>query len=93
MARDFRRGAGGHRETARAGARAGEPRISLYAEVTERIIAELEAGRFPWVQPWDTSAAVPGLPRNAVSGRAYSGINVLLLWGAVISTAINTKAG
>ncbi len=30
-------------------------RESLYAEVTSRIIAELEAGRLPWVQPWDAS--------------------------------------
>ena len=29
-----------------------EPRSSLYDDVTNRIIAELEAGRFPWVQPW-----------------------------------------
>lgn len=65
--------------------RGDAPRVSLYEEVTARIIAELEAGRFPWVQPWDSAAAAPGLPRNAVSGRAYSGINVLLLWGEVIA--------
>ena len=61
----------------------GRPRLSLYDEVTAKIIAQLEAGCFPWAQPWNTSAAVPGLPRNAVSGRAYSGVNVLILWGAV----------
>lgn len=61
-----------------------EPRASLYDEVTAKIIAQLEAGIFPWVQPWRAAAAVPGLPRNAVSGRPYSGINVLILWGAVI---------
>jgi antirestriction protein ArdC len=61
-----------------------QPRVSLYAEVTARIIAELEAGRFPWVQPWSSSTAAPGLPCNAVTGRRYSGINILLLWGAVI---------
>ncbi|PHR19456.1 MAG: antirestriction protein ArdC [Sphingopyxis sp.] len=60
-------------------------RGSLYAKVTDQIIAELEAGRFPWVQLWDASAACAGLPRNAVSGRSYSGINILILWGAVIS--------
>jgi antirestriction protein ArdC len=27
---------------------------------------------------------VTGLPRNAISGRHYSGINILILWGAVI---------
>ena len=59
----------------------GAGRASLYDEVTARIAAELEAGRFPWVQPWDSAAAAPGLPRNAASNRAYSGINVLILWG------------
>lgn len=70
-------------------------RTNLYDEVTARIIGELEAGRFPWVQPWGTagapgcpngdgSAASPGLPRNALTGRRYSGVNVLILWGAVI---------
>ena len=57
----------------------------LYETVTQRIIAEMEAGRVPWVQPWGVAGAVnPGLPRNALTGRAYSGVNVLILWGAVI---------
>jgi antirestriction protein ArdC len=61
-------------------------RATLYSEITDRIIAELEAGRLPWVQPWGTDQArtAVGLPRNAGSGRPYSGINVLILWGAVI---------
>jgi antirestriction protein ArdC len=60
-------------------------RADLYQEVTSRIIAELEAGRFPWVQPWKAGGAVaPGMPRNALTGRAYSGINVLILWATVI---------
>jgi len=64
-----------------------EARASLYDEVTRRIIAELEAGRFPWVQPWGCvggNGLAPGLPRNALTGRTYSGVNVLILWGAVI---------
>ena len=66
-------------------ARGGDTlRASLYDEVTAKIIAQLEAGLFPWAQPWNSAAAVPGLPRNAVSGRPYSGVNVLILWGAVI---------
>ena len=32
--------------------RAGNDRASLYTEITDKIIAELEAGRIPWVQPW-----------------------------------------
>ena len=65
----------------------GAPRLSLYEEVTAKIVTQLEAGIFPWAQPWSSAAAVPGLPRNAISGRPYSGINVLVLWGAVISGA------
>jgi antirestriction protein ArdC len=53
----------------------------LYAEVSARIVAELEAGAAPWIKPW---AATPGanVPCNAVSNRPYSGSNVVLLWMA-----------
>jgi antirestriction protein ArdC len=65
------------------GAAAG-PRASLYEEVTARILGELEAGRVPWVQPWGSAALTPSLPRNARTARPYSGINILILWGAVL---------
>jgi antirestriction protein ArdC len=58
-------------------------RASLYQEITDRIIAELEAGRAPWVQPWAASNAPLAMPKNAATGRTYSGVNVLILWGAV----------
>jgi len=66
--------------------RSGSDRTNLYDEITGKIIAELEAGQFPWVQPWGSSTAQAplGLPKNASTGRAYSGINILILWGAVI---------
>lgn len=69
-----------------ARARAGESRANLYDEITNKIIAELEAGRVPWVQPWGTAAAKAPLamPKNAATSRQYSGVNVLILWGAVI---------
>lgn len=68
--------------------RAARDRTSLYADITSAIIAQLEAGAVPWVQPWDSAAAAPfGMPRNAATGRAYSGINILILWNAV------TKSG
>jgi antirestriction protein ArdC len=40
----------------------------------------------PWVQPWGTAAAKRplALPKSAASGRQYSGINILVLWGAAI---------
>jgi antirestriction protein ArdC len=78
-------------KAARCAVRGNEPRASLYEEVTAKIIAQLEAGVFPWVQPWSASAAGIGLPRNAVSGRPYSGINVLILWSAVIEGGYDSQ--
>ncbi|TIT03441.1 zincin-like metallopeptidase domain-containing protein [Mesorhizobium sp.] len=64
--------------------RSGRTGASLYQEITDRIIAELERGTVPWVKPWGRAKADLGLPSNAATGRAYSGINILILWGAVI---------
>lgn len=66
-------------------------RGDLYSEITNRIIADLEAGIVPWVQPWAASAAPPGMPRNAATGRPYSGINVLLLWISVIDGGFSSQ--
>jgi antirestriction protein ArdC len=76
-----------------AHARTGQDRASLYQEITDKIIAELEAGRVPWVQPWGTAAAKAPLdmPKNAATQRHYSGINVLILWGAVIEHGFSTQ--
>jgi antirestriction protein ArdC len=62
--------------------RTGQDRAGLYSEITDKIIAELEAGRVPWVQPWGTAAAKAPLamPKNATTQRRYPGVNVLILW-------------
>lgn len=75
-------------------ARTGKDRASLYEEITTRIIAELEAGRLPWVQPWGSSGvrAPLAMPKNAATGRRYSGINVLILWGAVVKHGFSTQS-
>jgi antirestriction protein ArdC len=77
-----------------ATARPRVDRASLYQEITNKIIAELEAGRIPWVQPWGTAAAKAPLamPQNASSRRRYSGINVLILWGAVIERGFSGQS-
>lgn len=49
----------------------------LYAEVTNRIVAALEAGVTPWIRPW--SVDYDPSPINAVSRRSYRGINLVLL--------------
>jgi hypothetical protein len=66
-------------------------RSSLYEEITKKIIAELEAGRVPWVQPWNAAPAPLGMPTNASTGRAYSGINVLILWIACLEHGFTTQ--
>jgi antirestriction protein ArdC len=66
-------------------ARAGEERTSLYQEITDKILADLEAGRVPWVQPWGTVAAKASLamPKNAAT--------VLILWDAVIKRGFSIQ--
>jgi len=49
---------------------------TIYQEITDSIIAELEKGATPWVKPWN---APQSADKNVVSGKAYRGINRLLL--------------
>ena len=53
----------------------------LYAEVSTRIVAELERGAAPWIKPWSATAGM-NTPCNALTNRPYSGSNVVLLWMA-----------
>jgi antirestriction protein ArdC len=52
---------------------------NLHQEITDRIVARLRDGVCPWRQPW-SGKGHGTMPRNAVTSRAYSGVNVLLLW-------------
>lgn len=51
-------------------------KADVYQIVTERLIATLESGTAPWRKPWSRSG---GIPRNAITGRPYHGINAFLL--------------
>ena len=54
---------------------------NIYQEITDKIVAQLEAGAEKFEQPWaNLSKGV--LPRNIASGKAYRGVNVLSLWTA-----------
>lgn len=53
-------------------------KFDVYQEVTDTILAEIEAGTPPWRQPW-SGGAVAALPQKW-NGENYSGINVILLW-------------
>lgn len=54
----------------------GKSTRDIAQEVTDRIVATLESGSIPWKKPWAEAAG--GLPTSA-HGRAYRGINLLLL--------------
>jgi len=53
-------------------------RTDLYAEITNKVIAMLEAGVVPWRSPILGQSAI-GSPKNLLSGKPYRGINVFLL--------------
>jgi len=65
-------------ECTRAGARR-----DIAAEITAKILVELEAGVMPWRKPWDGARTGVVLPRR-VTGETYRGVNVVLLWSAAI---------
>lgn len=48
-------------------------------KIIETIVFELEKGVIPWRKQFEVSRSRSGLPYNAVSGRAYSGFNVMCL--------------
>lgn len=52
-----------------------------YQEATDKIIAAIEAGTAPWQRPWELIKG-GSLPCNGKTGKAYQGINTLLLMSA-----------
>jgi len=57
----------------------------IYQKVTDKIIADLEQGELTWLKPWSAANTegriIKPLRHN---GMPYSGINVLMLWGAAM---------
>ena len=58
------------------------PKADVYTRVTDKIVAALEAGVRPWMQPWSVEHAAGRISRPLrANGKPYQGVNVLLLWG------------
>lgn len=55
-------------------------KTDVYQTVTNSIIESLERGVKPWVCPWKRNGAVSGIPSNFSTGKAYTGMNIMLLW-------------
>jgi len=57
----------------------------IYTTVTNRIIEQLEEGTRPWLKPWNTSHLEGRITMpTRQNGENYNGLNILLLWDAVI---------
>lgn len=60
------------------------PERDLYQLVTDRIVTAIENGVPPWKRPWRSARNGAGepemMPVNALTGKPYTGVNVLLLW-------------
>jgi antirestriction protein ArdC len=53
--------------------------------ITADLIALLKKGTKPWQKPWSSDPNCTGLPRSISTGKAYSGINVLVLQASALA--------
>lgn len=66
--------------------KASRPRVDIYARITDRIVADLEQGVRPWVQPWSTRNTAGRITRPLRhNGTPYQGINIILLWSEALA--------
>lgn len=57
-------------------------RKDIYQTITDRIVADLEQGVRSWLKPWSAENAAGRITRPLRhNGKAYRGINILMLWG------------
>ena len=57
----------------------------LYSRVTDKIIADLEAGNLTWQQPWRAGHVAGGVSRPLrAGGLPYQGINTIMLWASAM---------
>ena len=54
-------------------------RADLYRTVTEKIVAQIEAGAGEYRMPWHHDGSSVGRPKNVLSDVPYRGINVVML--------------
>ena len=57
-----------------------KPRQNIYETITAKIVAAVEASPGDPVMPWQRGGFNAVLPKNAVTGHDYRGINILSLW-------------
>ena len=55
--------------------------MNIFESITAKIVAIIETGEAKGCISWAGQGAAAGMPVNLKTGKAYSGVNVLLLWG------------
>lgn len=68
------------RETDMDGEVLSHGRFDVYRSITDSIVAAIEAGPGVFRMPWHWMGPKNGRPVNALTGRPYRGVNVVMLW-------------
>ena len=61
---------------------------TVYQQVTDSIISQLENGAAPWIKPWST---ITTADRNFITGKDYRGINTLILGMSGMAQGFDTN--
>ena len=62
----------------------------VYQQVTDQIIAAMEAGVGKFEMPWHRNGTANGRPVNVLTGNAYRGVNILTLWASAENRGFTT---
>ena len=66
-------------------------KLDVYSKVTNKIIADLERGNLTWLQPWQSGHAAGNISRPLrAGGKAYRGVNILMLWASAMECGFNS---
>ena len=57
-------------------------KMDIHQQVTDQILAAMESARTSGRRLWDSQ---PSLPLSLTTGKPYSGVNIIILWGAALS--------
>jgi antirestriction protein ArdC len=60
-------------------------KTDVYSRITDQIVSAPEQGVRPWMKPWDAAHAAGPVSRPLRhNGKAYGGINIVMLWASAM---------
>ena len=65
-------------------------RADVYSQVTDRIVAAIEAGQGTFQMPWHRSSFASHRRQNVATGAHYRGVNVISLWASAELTGFSS---